>query len=223
MPAGVARLFVAAPVRNLLSARSFDGLLLFNCRVGLALGGFHFDMGMMRKVIWSLLVLILLGLGVLLHWTLPSRDVVRILGTDVAREQVVVTNPQGEDVIRSRDIRYINAVSPDGDPMVYRNMDTGWGWPPYFKFDSANLAAEAQNLTSTDADPRWMIVKHYGWRIPIFSTFPNAISISPAEGPDQTVIPWVKIIVLALLIGFAAYLWYLVHNIFKRRDAAKEF
>ncbi len=177
----------------------------------------------MRKVIWAILVLFLLGLGGFLHWTLPSRDVVRILGTDVAREQVVVTNPQGEDVIRSRDIRYINAVTPDGDPMVYRNMDTGWGWPPYFKFDSANLAAEAQNLASSEADPRWMIVKHYGWRIPIFSTFPNAISISPAEGPDQTVIPWLKIIVLVLLLGFAGYLWHLVHNIFKRRDAAKDF
>ena len=34
---------------------------------------------------------------------------------------------------------------------------------------------------ATDADPRWMIVKHYGWRIPIFSAFPNVLSIEPAE------------------------------------------
>jgi hypothetical protein len=174
----------------------------------------------MRKVIWSILVLFLLALGLLAHWTLPSRDVVRILGTDVARQQTVVTNERGEDVTVSRDIRYINAVMPDGTPRVYRNQDTGWGWPPYFKFDTANLAAEAENMASSEDDPRWMIVTHYGWRIPVFSAFPNALSIEPAEGPDQTLIPWLKIIVLVLLLAFAGYLWWWVHGIFKRRDAA---
>jgi hypothetical protein len=174
----------------------------------------------MRKAIWSILVLFILALGLFLHWTLPSRDVVRILGTDVARQQTVVTNERGEDVTVSRDIRYINAVTPDGTPRVYRNEDTGWGWPPYFKFDTGDLAAEAQNAASTDTDPRWMVVKHYGWRIPIFSAFPNVLSIEPAEGPDQTLIPWLKIVVLVLLVAFAAYLWWWVHGIFKRRDAA---
>ncbi len=174
----------------------------------------------MRKVIWSILVLFLLALGLLAHWTLPSRDVVRVLGTDVARQQTVATNERGEDVTVSRDIRYINAVTPDGTPRVYRNEDTGWGWPPYFKFDTANLAAEAQNMASSEAAPRWMIVTHYGWRFPVFSAFPNALSIEPAEGPDQTLIPWLKITVLVLLLAFAAYLWWWVHGIFKRRDAA---
>lgn len=172
----------------------------------------------MRKVIWSILVLVLLALGLLLHWTLPSRDVVRILGTDVARQQTVVTNARGEDVTVSRDIRYINAVTPDGRPRVYRNEDTGWGWPPYFKFDSANLAAEAQNVASTEAAPRWMIVTHYGWRIPIVSSFPNAISIRPAEGPDQRIIPWIKLTVLVLFLAFAAYMWWWLHRVFKRQD-----
>ncbi len=172
----------------------------------------------MRKVIWSLLVVFLLALGLFLHWTLPSRDVVRVLGTDVARQQAVVTNERGEDVTVSRDIRYINAVTPGGRPRVYRNEDTGWGWPPYFKFDSANLAAEAQNVASTEAAPRWVVVTHYGWRIPIASAFPNAISIRPAEGPDQTLIPWLKIIVLVLFLAFAGYMWWWLHRVFKRRD-----
>ena len=179
-------------------------------------------MSVMRKIIWSLFVLILLAFGLFMHWSLPSRDVVRILGTDVTRsDSPAATNQDGQQVTRTRDVRYINTVSPDGDPMVYRNMDTGWGWPPYFKFDSADLAAQAQNLTSTEADPRWMIVTHYGWRIPIFSAFPNALSITPAEGPDQTLTPWLKLIVLVLLVAVAAFLWWWLHSIFKRRDAAK--
>lgn len=174
----------------------------------------------MRKIIWSLLVLLLFLVGGLLHWTLPSRDVVRILGTDVVRQQAVVSNERGEDITRSQDVRYINAVTPDGTARVYRNQDTGWGWPPYFKFDTANLAAEAQDAVSTAESPDWVVVKHYGWRVPLFSTFPNVLSIEPAEGPDQTLIPWLKIVVLVLLVAVAAYLWWWLHNVFKRRDAA---
>ena len=179
-------------------------------------------MGVMRKIVWGFFVLIILAFGLFMHWSLPSRDVVRILGTDVARQQVVVTNPQGEEVTRSRDVRYINTVTPDNTPLVYRNEDTGWGWPPYFKFDSATLAAEAQNRASTTEDnPRWVILTHYGWRIEMFSAFPNAISITPVDGPDQTLIPWLKIIVLVLLVALAVFLWWWLHSIFKRRDAAK--
>ena len=178
------------------------------------------DIPVMRKVIWSVFVILLLGLGLLLHWTLPSRDVVRILGTDVVRQQVVVSNERGEDVTRSQDIRYINAVTPDGSPRVYRNTDTGWGWPPYFKFDTANLAAEAQDAVSSETDPRWVVVRHYGWRIPLMSTFPNVLSMERVESADQTLIPWLKIIVLVLFVALAGYMWWWLHNVFKRRDAA---
>jgi hypothetical protein len=60
--------------------------------------------------------------------------------------------------------------------MVFRNEDTGWGWPPYFKFNSADLTAQAQAYASA-ADKPWVLVKYYGWRIRIFSIFPNAVSL----------------------------------------------
>ena len=49
---------------------------------------------------------------------------------------------------------------------------------------------------------------HYGWRLPIFSIFPNAVSIRPVEGPDVTLIPWVNIIIL----GFLAFIAFMIRK-----------
>ncbi len=156
----------------------------------------------MRYVLWTFVALLVLIVGGFLSWTLPSHDIVRILGTEIARRNVEVTNERGEQVTRSRDVRYIKAVTPDGEPRVYRNEDTGW-WPPYFKFDSADLAARADDAISTAADPRWYVVTSYGWRFAFLSKFPNAVSISPATGPDERVIPWFNIVVIVVLLILA--------------------
>jgi hypothetical protein len=137
------------------------------------------------------------------HFFLPSHDVVRIVGTEIARVGVTGENAQGEEITRTRDVRYIKAATPDGAPRVYRNEDTGWGWPPYFKFDSASMAAQADAVISTAEAPRWVVVTHYGWRLPIFSEFPNAVSITPADGPDDAPFPWLNVaIVVAAALGF---------------------
>jgi hypothetical protein len=105
-----------------------------------------------------------------------------------------------ETTATSRDIRFIDAVFPDGTTtMTYRNEDTGWVWPPYFKWNSSTLQAQATNLQSDKANPQWVAITHYGWRLPIFSVFPNAVSIRPVEGPDVRLIPWVNIIILTAL------------------------
>lgn len=170
----------------------------------------------MKYVFWTLAAIAAIVVAAFLYWTLPGRDIVRILGTDVVRQTVEVTNAQGEEVTRSRDVRYINAVTPDGEPRVYRNEDTGWGWPPYFKFDSANLAAEADDLVSNEDNPRWVIVTHYGWRIPLFSRFPNALSLERAEGPDQTLIPWLNIILLVILAALVITVWLWIRGLLGR-------
>jgi hypothetical protein len=152
----------------------------------------------MKWVKWSAIALITAGVAGFLHWSLPSRDIVRIVGTDIKRQDVEVTQG-GETRTLSQDIRLIHAIEPDGSPRVYRNEDTGWGWPPYFKFDSGNLAAKAEDSVSSEADPRWLIVTHYGWRVTFLSHYPNALRIRPAEGPDQTLIPWLNMAILAAL------------------------
>lgn len=160
----------------------------------------------------GLIVGLILALAVagLLHWTLPSRDIVRILGTEVARSKAETTTQGGQVVSVARDIRFIQAVTPGGATRVYRNEDTNWGWPPYFKFDSADLGARAETMRSDEASPRWVIVTHYGWRIPLFSAFPNAVAIGPAEGPDQRLIPWFNI---ALLTALAAAVFFVRRRI----------
>lgn len=135
-----------------------------------------------------------------LHYSLPQRDIVRIVGTDVVRQDVKRTDAQGNPVTRTRDVRFIYSKTPGGGDRVYRNEDTGWGWPPYFKFDTADLAAEATDMVSTAEQPKWVVVRHYGWRIPLLSMFPNAVSLRPAEGPEEELFPWFNVVLVALLV-----------------------
>ena len=151
----------------------------------------------MRYVKWTSMAVVVLVVGGFLHWSLPARDIVRIVGTEIRRTEIETSS--GTQAAPTRDVRFISAMTPSGRPRVYRNEDTGFGWPPFFKFDSANLAARAEDARSTEADPRWRIVSHYGWRVPLFSKFPNAVAIRPATGPDQTLIPWFNVAVLVFL------------------------
>lgn len=168
---------------------------------------------MWTKIKWGLALLAVVFLGLFLHYTLPQRDVVQIINTYNKNTpiggnwmfySIEDTGTGVETTATIRDIRFIDAVFPDGQHvMVYRNEDTGWFWPPYFKWDSSTLQAEAQNLKSEKANPQWVAITHYGWRLPIFSIFPNAVNITPVEGPDVTLIPWVNIILLVVLLFVA--------------------
>ena len=158
----------------------------------------------MATLKWGAIIVALLSAGGCLHWSLPSHDVVRIVNTEVKRG--AGAGSSGADPAAA-DVRYITAVGAEGEPHVYRNEDTDWGWPPYFKFDSADLAATAQEAASTKETPEWVVVTHYGWRIPVFSLFPNAVSIEPATGPEASVTPWFNGVVLGLLALLALFLW----------------
>ena len=153
--------------------------------------------------------------GAFLHYTLPQRDMVRIVDTfeqrvDFGENSIFWAAPDvGSDTTAvNRDVLFIQAIRDTGRVIVYRNEDTGWGWPPYFKFDTKNLQTEAADLKSTKADPQWAVVTHYGWRNEYLSIFPNAISIRPVAGPEAgTGIPWVNIIVLTILLAIVYAVW----------------
>ncbi len=154
----------------------------------------------MRIFSWTLGAILILAIGLLLHYSLPGRDIVRVTGQEVKREDTELQLDDGSTVTQTRDVNRVFAVTPQGRAVTFRNEDTDWGWPPYFKFDTADVSAEAANFASSEADPRWVVVRHYGWRIQMLSMFPNIVSIRPAESVDEPLYPWFNGIVIALLV-----------------------
>jgi hypothetical protein len=161
----------------------------------------------MRYVKWTFWVILAAFVFGFLHYTLPQHDIVRIVGTenrriDIGENSWFWAGPDvGTAASPSRDVYFINAVYPDGGTMEYRNEDTGWGWPPYFKMDSSSTQTQAKDLISTSAAPIWVSVTHYGWRNQLFTIFPNAIAMRQVDGPDVTIIPWVNLVLLVVLLG----------------------
>ncbi len=156
----------------------------------------------LKWTIWTLIASVIFGF---FHYTLPQRDIVLIVGTenrriDFGENSIFWAGPDsGTAAIGNRDVRFINAVRANGKVIVYRNEDTGWGWPPYFKLDSSNLQTEAQALTSNAETPKWVSVTHYGWRNEFMTIFPNAVAVRQVVGPDVTILPWLNIFILAVL------------------------
>lgn len=167
----------------------------------------------MFYVKWILRITILTLFAAFLHYTLPQHDIVRISDTYEKRVDVGVNSWfwTGGDAgsatgVVNRDVFFIQAFDVNGKPIVYRNEDTGWGWPPFFKFDTSNLQAEASDLITKDDTEatKWAVVRHYGWRNEFLTVFPNALSIRQASGPDEQIIPWGNILRLTLI---AALFW----------------
>lgn len=168
----------------------------------------------MGYVKWGLIIAFWLLVGAFLHYTLPHHKVSWVTDTEVRRVDFGANSifwahsDTGETTATvNRDIQFIRTVLPNGKPFVYRNEDTGWGWPPYFKFDTDNLQTEAAKLKSTQNEPTWAVVTYYGWRIPYLSIYPNAVRIKEVAGPDARIINWFNIIFLTVLAAIVYALW----------------
>ena len=168
----------------------------------------------MVYVKWAFILTFWLLVAAFLHYTLPQHDVARVTDTyekriDPGENSLFwAAHDVGSDPTTSnRDVFFIQTRRAGGDVMVYRNEDTGWSWPPYFKVNSSNLQAEAADLKSTAESPKWVMIRHYGWRNEFLSIFPNAVGIWPVAGPEASIIPWFNIIVLTLLAAAVYALW----------------
>ncbi len=163
---------------------------------------------------WAFIIIFWGAIAVILQYSLPQRDIVRIVNTYEERQdlndwtRIFWSEPDDQSTsLSNRDVQFIQAVRANGKPIVYRNEDTSWGWPPYFKFDTANLYTEANDAISNKDDPEWVVVTHYGWRNEFMSIFPNAVSIKHVEGPDVRIIPWFNILFLTVFFAISWAIW----------------
>ena len=168
----------------------------------------------MTYVKWFFILLFWSIVAAFFHYTPPQHDIVRVTDTyskrvDFGENSIFWSQADsGNDPnTTNRDVFFIQTRQANDKIMVYRNEDTAWGWPPYFKFDTSNLQAEAADLKSTAADPKWVVIKHYGWRNEFFTVFPNAISIRQVAGPDVTIIPWLNIFILTFFFAIVWAIW----------------
>ena len=148
------------------------------------------------------------------HYTLPQHDIARVTDTyekriDFGENSIFWASSDVGNATTTvnRDVFFIQSRLSNDKVMVYRNEDTGWGWPPYFKFDTSNLQAEAADLKSGADEPQWVVIKHYGWRNEFMSIFPNAISVRAVDGTDVRIIPWLNIVILAFFFAVVWAIW----------------
>jgi hypothetical protein len=167
-------------------------------------------------IIGAVILVVAAGPLVFLDYFLPHHAVVRIVGTEIKR--VGKDNTAAKDTTQShtRDVFYIYTEEiKTKKPRVFRNEDTGWGFPWYFKFNSADLQAIAQSIAGEHGTA---VVTYYGWRIQIISLMPNVINIERAE-PDASPIPWFNLFFFGILIAVIAWITYKVRGYFNRWGA----
>ena len=171
---------------------------------------------------WILVFALVVIAGSVMHYALPRHDLVRIVGVVERMENFgwnrffYAARPSGEGTGTTRDVRYIETMRPGERVLVFRNEDTGWGWPPYLKFDAADLHARARDMIPTDGSSDWVVVKSYGARNAILSIYPNILRVTPVSGPEVRIVPVTRIVFFLLLSAAGLALWLRLH---RARDA----
>lgn len=146
---------------------------------------------MSRKAAIGLFAAFILVGSYFLHYILPRYMVAEISGADSKRAEGIhlreaTVSPTGKDVY------FIYIIAEDGSSAVMRNEDTGWGLPPYFKFNAADLQAKAQSVKG-----KKLQIGYYGWRNQLLGLFPNTLSIRDARDGDPQA-SWTRNIVFTL-------------------------
>ena len=148
-------------------------------------------------------------------YVFPHYDVTRVTGVEVKRVDkdgpITKSNPADGP---TRDVYFINTQNDDGKIMVYRNEDTRWGFPFYFKFGSANLQAQVQALGNEN---KLVQIKYYGWRMTMFDEYRNAVAVKEISGdvtPSHPILSWV-------FYAFLLVTLFLLSNLYAAGSTAK--
>ncbi|WP_448917369.1 DUF1523 family protein [Haemophilus sputorum] len=172
----------------------------------------------MKQIIKYFLILVSLSffivIGGVVNYAMPSYDETYVTGMEVRRMDkdgvISKSNPADGEV---RDVYFLFTESEPNKVMVYRNEDTGWGLPPYFKFGSADIQAKAQAYAN---EKQRVQIKYYGWRINWMNEFRNIVSIKPlleGETVAQPIVSYVLYGVIVLLFFLSVQL---IRGIFRK-------
>ena len=151
----------------------------------------------MRKIGVAVAVVIALFVAFNVYYFLPRGTIASITKTEVQRREKKDATT-GAD--RSQDVLLIYAADLEtGDPLVFRNEDNIF----YFKVDSSDIASQASKIGRDDPDGP-VLIKYYGVRMPLFSAYPNVISLKQVP-PDYEYVPWGSMIILVILL--VVFIW----------------
>jgi hypothetical protein len=166
----------------------------------------------LRRILIGTVIALLAAAGPVacLDYFLPHHAVLRIVGSETRR-------PFGSSKSdpATHDVFYIYAEDVETKkPRVFRNEDTGWGFPWYFKFNSGDLQAVAQSIAGERGTA---LFTYYGWRIQIFSAVPNVTNIKRAAPDEVPPMTWFNLGFTAVVIGGGIWFTLWIRGIWNRR------
>lgn len=148
-----------------------------------------------RKIGVAIAVVIALFVAFGIYYAMPRAKKVMVTQTEVQRRDTASATTRGTE-----DMLLIYATDFESKkPLVFRNEDNLF----YFKVDSSDVASHAARLSKDNPDGA-VLVRYYGVRIPLFSAYPNAISLTEVAD-DYAHIPWGS--ALFLLVVLVLFLW----------------
>ncbi|MBE3605807.1 DUF1523 family protein [Campylobacter sp. RM13119] len=168
----------------------------------------NFGQNLKRSAKISFIVVSLLAhfmLAVAVNYAFPHYDDALITGGEVKRMDkdglVSTANPADGP---TRDVYFVYTQEANSTKvMPYRNEDTRWGFPFYFKFNSADVQAVAQSFAG---EQKLVQVKFYGWRIALLDEFRNIISIREIKDVSELsnpIMTYVFYVLLLVSFGFS--------------------
>ncbi len=172
----------------------------------------------MKQIIKYFLILVSLSffivIGGIVNYAMPSYDETYVTGMEVRRMDkdgvISKANPADGEV---RDVYFLFTESEPNKVMVYRNEDTGWGLPPYFKFGSADIQAKAQAYAN---EKQRVQIKYYGWRINWMNEFRNIVSIKPLLEGETVAKPIVSYVLYGVIVLLFFLSVQLIRGIFRK-------